>query len=238
MARGIEMRGWGFWEWIGFTSLWIAATLLALDGGIKISSPEFRSHVPAFVEGAAWAFLPVSFVALGTVVLVIRALSRPRDLFAVPITKPGSIEIFFKSDAPYEVSDVQHHHVLSTVRIGLHNIGGTPLSNCKVYVEKISPEPALPGGLPILLEGGGFTLRHDDPEKLVDIASHWDHVEQYRFNAPLGVGFAETLQFIDDKLPRTIVIKIEASGYQRSATFRIWTDISRALHLEYIGYVN
>ncbi len=157
--------------------------------------PEFRSHVPAFVEGAAWAFLPLSFVALGTVVLVIRALSRPRNLFAVPITKPGSIEIFFKSDAPYEVSDVQHHHVLSTVRIGLHNIGGTPLRTARCTWRKSLPEPALPGGLPILLEGGNFTLRHDDPEKLVDIASHWDHVEQYRFNAPLGVGFAETLQF-------------------------------------------
>jgi len=42
------------------------------------------------------------------------------------------------------------------------------------------------GGLPILLDGGGFTLRHDDPEKLIDIAAHWDHVDNFRFNSPVA----------------------------------------------------
>jgi hypothetical protein len=88
------------------------------------------------------------------------------------------------------------------------------------------------------LEGGGFTLRHDDPEKFVDIASHWDHVDQYRFNAPFGGGFAEALGFIDDKISRTIVIKTKTFECQKSASFRIYTDEAKALHLVYIGYVD
>jgi hypothetical protein len=151
--------------------------------------------------------------------------------------KPGSIEISFGSGAPYQETKISQGHVLSTVRIGLSNPGETPLGNCRVYIDKISPEPPLPGGLPILLEGAGFTLRHDDPEKLVDIATHWDHVDKFRFNSPASGGFAETLLFIDDEPARTFVVKIEATGCQRSATFRLSTDDSRALHLDFIGYV-
>lgn len=148
------------------------------------------------------------------------------------------IEICFEKRSPYEVLDVQHHHTLSTVRIGLRNSGGGALSNCKVYIDKISPEPRIPGDLPILLEGAGFVLRYDDPEKLLDVASHWDHMDKYRFSAPIGGGFADTLSYIDDKPVRTIVIRVVASESQRSATFKISVDETRALHLEYVGYVD
>jgi hypothetical protein len=151
---------------------------------------------------------------------------------------PGSIEILSRSGAPYEETKASHQRVVSTVRVGLSNPGGTPLANCKVYIEKISPEPSLPGGLPILLEGAGFTLRHDDPEKLVDIATHWDHVDKFRFNSPPAGTFAESQLYIDDQPSRTILVKIEATGYQQSASFRLSTDDSKSLHLEFIGYVN
>jgi hypothetical protein len=89
-----------------------------------------------------------------------------------------------------------------------------------------------------LLEGGGFTLRHDDPEKLIDIATHFDHVDKFRFNAPANGMFAETLNFIDDQPSRTILVKIEATGYQRSASFRLSTDDAKALRMEFLGYAN
>ena len=151
---------------------------------------------------------------------------------------PPQIKICSQRASPYEVTDVTHGRVLSTIRIGVKNCGGSPLSNCKVYIEQISPMPVLLGGLPILLEGGGFTLRHDDPEKFIDVATHWNHVDQYRFHTPPHGGLAETLNYIEDNLPRTIVIKILAFECQKSASFRIWTDKTKALHLEYIGYVN
>jgi hypothetical protein len=126
------------------------------------------------------------------------------------------------------VSDIQGERVLSTVRV--KNSGTGPLSNCKVYIEKMSPIENLVNRLPMLLEGGGFTLRHDDPEKFVDIASRWNHVDKFRFTAPYGA-FAETLKFIDDKLTRTIVLKVDAFECQRSATFEIWTDTRRRLSI-------
>jgi hypothetical protein len=105
-------------------------------------------------------------------------------------------------------------------------------------VEKIAPQPALPGGLPILLEGGGFTLRVDDPEKFVDIASHWDHITKWRFNSSPG-WWAETMNYIDDDIERTIEIKftattIDGSDFQKTVLFKIRTDGSKKLHLEWM----
>jgi hypothetical protein len=207
----------------------------------KHIAPAFAAMIPNITT---WQIAAITLGAL----IVTRLLLAPYWLYKEQAAKlrsidhekseksPPKIEICFDKGAPYEVSNVDHHHVLSTVSIGLKN-SGSPLPNCKVFIEKISPEPPLAGGLPILLEGGGFTLRNDEPEKVIDVAAHWDHVDKYRFNAPHG-HFAETFNYIDDKELRTIVIKVEASGYQRSASFRIWTDNARALHLEYIGYVN
>ena len=148
------------------------------------------------------------------------------------------IEIHHQQYAPYEVSEIQHNHVLSTVRIGITNSGSRPLSNCKVYIEKVTPEPALPGGLPILLADAGFNLRHDDPERFVDVAAHWDHVDKFRFSAPIGGGFAEALSYIESKQPLTIMIKVTAAECQRSASFRIWTDEVKAMHLQFISYIS
>ena len=148
------------------------------------------------------------------------------------------IEIRFQPDARYETSQIVNQRVLSTVRIGVRNAGGGALSNCKVYIEKISPEPALPGGLPILLEGAGFIVRHDDPEKLVDIAALWDHTDKFRFAAPFSSAFSNSLGYIDLNVRRTITVKVDATECQRGATFRISADDSKILHLEYIGYVN
>jgi hypothetical protein len=204
---------------------------------------EKRFHIPA---GTTAEFIDRHIVIFYTAFSVLFTLSvaglafrlfRGRQSGNVSAL-PGKVEIAFRKAAPYEETKVSHHHVLSTVRIGLTNPGGTPLSNCKVYIEAISPEPAILGGLPILLEGGGFTLRHDDPEKLIDIATHFDHVDKFRFNAPANGVFAETLNFIDDQPSRTILVKIEATGHQRSASFRLSTDDAKALHMEFLGYVN
>lgn len=148
------------------------------------------------------------------------------------------IEICFEKGAPYEVIEATHGRVKSTVRIGLKNIGGVTLANCKVSIEKIVPEPSIPGGLPLLLDGAGFTLRYDDPEKHVEIATHWNHVDKYRFSLPLHGGLWTTTEYIEDQPERTILVRVEASGYQRSASFRISVDDSKALHLAFLGYVS
>jgi len=152
----------------------------------------------------------------------------------------GKIEIRFEHRTPYEVTDIQNRNVLIAARIGVKNSGKSPLSNCCVFIEKISPEPSVPlrGFLPILLEDRDFIVRPDD-EKLVEIASHNAAAGKYRFSAPFLWGaHAEILNQIEDNISLTIVIKVVAIECQRSATFKIRTDSSKALHLEYIGYVD
>jgi len=167
-------------------------------------------------------------------VILLIDIVRRRIIKAVPPS--GRIEICCKPGAPYGVSEISHGHILSTVRIGLKNSGERPVSNCKVFIDKIAPLPDLAGGLPILLEGDGFMLRPDDPETLVDIAAHWDHLSKYRFQAPHGL-FAETLNYLDDRTERSIVIKIEATECQKSALFKMWTDESKKLRLQYVADV-
>jgi hypothetical protein len=199
-----------------------------------------RFHIPVGTI-AAWVDRNTILVIIGFGALFIMSLTGLAARFVRfrQDRQPGNIQIAFKSGAPYEVTDVKHQRILSTVRIGLLNSGATPIANCKVYVDKVSPEPPIPGGLPVLLEGGGFTLRHDEPERLIDVATHWNHVSQFRFNSSIGGGFSDSLMFIDDEPARTIVIKIEAMGvHERRASFRLWTDDSKALHLDHLGDVN
>jgi hypothetical protein len=141
------------------------------------------------------------------------------------------IELCFEPGTPYEAVEISHGHVLSTVRIGLKNVGRSPISNCKIFIDKMSPEAPLPGGLPILLEGGGFVLRHDEPEKYIDIASQWDHFDKFRFNSRPG-WWAETMSYINNDIERVISIRIEATELQTTALFKIWTDETKKLHLK------
>jgi hypothetical protein len=244
------------WHTVIRRSAWpIFAGLLSLVGSLAFIRDEFLPQVwqvklkmPYWLPAWHWYWWIISALSWVIVAILEGSYREHRDL---PNTMDRStadangkrtdlpkIEICFAKGAPYEVSDVQHHHVLSTVRIGLKNVGGGALSNCKVYIDKIVPEPPLPGGLPILLNAETFTLRHDDPEKFVDIASHWDHVAQYRFSAPISGAFYEALGYIDSKPQRTILVKVDATEGQRSATFKIWTDEAKALHLECLGYVS
>lgn len=159
------------------------------------------------------------------------APARKSEQTVGPIER--TIDIRFEPQSPYEINQISHGRGLSTVRIGLKAVGQT-FSNCLVYVEKIAPEPPLPGGLPILLSGDAAILRPDDPEILIDVASQWDHVEKYRFTAPLPP-MDSHLWYIADEPSRLIEIKVVArtgaNDFQKTALFKIWVDGSKHLHL-------
>lgn len=205
--------------------------------------PTAKVFLESSTPVANWLITIVAFGMITPVIYTVwskASIKKGASDIPVPATVLSlpQIQIHHRPVAPYEVSEIQHHHVLSTVRIGLTNPGSRTLSNCKVYVEKIVPEPPLPGGLPILLDGANFTLRHDDPEKFIDVATHWDHIDKFRFSAPLGSVFAEALGYIDSEKERKIMIKVVAAECQRSASFRIWTDNTKTMHLKFIGYVS
>jgi hypothetical protein len=153
------------------------------------------------------------------------------------VKAPPQIEIGFEAGFPYEITELRGEHVFSAVRIGIKNAGGGVLSNCRVFVDRISPMPEIVGGLPLELEEKGFNIRSDDPEKIVEIASHWNHMNQLRFSAPAAT-FAEGINYIDDKNPMTFVVRVAATECQRSATFKLETDTEKALHLRFVGYMS
>jgi len=74
------------------------------------------------------------------------------------------------------------------------------------------------------------------PEKLIDVAAHWDHVKKYRFSTPIG-GFisAESLNYMNETEQRSFVIKFVATECQKSAMFKILVDETKKLRLQYIG---
>ena len=178
------------------------------------------------------AMWPIVAMAIGMMIFCVGAAAYfwPSANSEISETKQPMLDVRFESRSPYEVTEITNGRILSTVRIGLKAIG-MPLSNCRVYVEKIVPETPIVGGWPILLEGG-FILRPDDPEKLLDIAGHWDHNTKFRFSSPIGGGyFSEALNFLDDNIDRAIEIKVVATELQKTVTFKIWTDEFKKLHL-------
>lgn len=149
------------------------------------------------------------------------------------------IEVSTAPNAPYHITELQQGHVLSTVRIGVRNAGGKTLSNCKVYVEQINPAPDIPGADRKLLGHGPFRLRYDDPEELVDIAAHWDHIDKFRFSTPLPTGAFPGDPFdLKDVGERTFVVKVVATECERSAQFLVRTDEAKRLHLSFLRYID
>jgi hypothetical protein len=157
--------------------------------------------------------------------------SLPRNI--AEISHPN-IHVSFEPRQPYETNEISNGRGLSTVRIGLKASGKT-FSNCQIYIEKIAPQPPLPGGIPILLADSVSMLRPDDPEAFIRIAQHWNHVDKYRFSAPTPP-IDVNLTYIDDQPPRLIEVKITARGdagdFIKTATFKIWVDDAKKIHLQ------
>jgi hypothetical protein len=76
----IDVRHWTYWEWIAYSGLFVAATIIAVDTGVRIS-PDLSSYVPAFVHGAIWGFAPLTLFIAATIILLVHELFfRPREL--------------------------------------------------------------------------------------------------------------------------------------------------------------
>jgi hypothetical protein len=148
-------------------------------------------------------------------------------------TVEPTIDIRFEPQFQYIKNKIINGNGLSTVLIGLKAVGRT-FSNCRVYVEKVAPVPLVPG-FPILLVDGAQMLRPDDPETKIAVASKWDHVDTYRFSAPLPPMDSHLWNIKDDP-PRLIEIKVTASSnthdFQKTALFRIRVDQQKKLRLE------
>jgi hypothetical protein len=196
--------------------------------------PEMRQMIENLPALPPWIGVPILIVGLLLIGYDMRRVKTAVE--PVAIQKTGTIEICFRPGAPYEISEIIQGRIKSTVRIGIRNSGGSPLSNCRVYIESVSLPPAHAGLFSALLNGGSFVLRHDEPEKLIDIAVYFDHLKKYKFATPIGgLIAADTLNYIDEMEQRSFVVKVAATECNKSTMFKILVDETKKLRLRYIG---
>ncbi|AOI92774.1 hypothetical protein WS57_29430 [Burkholderia pseudomultivorans] len=200
----------------------------------KLVSPVELSQWQLWLWGAATVFL----VIFGVSSTLRRRTADGAAAVSSNAALDPKIEICTEDKPPYQITDVKAGRVESTVKVGIKNAGGKTLSNCKVYIDRIAPPTNSPGGDTHLLEGGGFHLRHDDPEKLLDIASHWDHLDKFKFSTPISGGFFDSSVYMEDGTKRTFAVRVVATECERSALFEIETDAAKRLHLKFLNYIN
>jgi tRNA_anti-like len=63
------VRHWGFWEWVAYAGLFVAAIIMATDTGFKLN-PTLTP--PDFIHSAAWGFAPLALIVFSTCTLVLR----------------------------------------------------------------------------------------------------------------------------------------------------------------------
>ncbi|HZI85144.1 MAG TPA: hypothetical protein VFF44_14615, partial [Casimicrobiaceae bacterium] len=66
------MREWGFWEWLGYSPIALAALILAGNAALK-DAPVLLAAMPSFFTAAWWSYVPLALVLAGTAILVARA---------------------------------------------------------------------------------------------------------------------------------------------------------------------
>lgn len=67
------MAKWGFWEWVAYAVLFVAAIIIATDQGIKLS-PDLASLFNGVLTSPYWGFAPLVLLLLATGILVGRDL--------------------------------------------------------------------------------------------------------------------------------------------------------------------
>lgn len=68
------MARWGFWDWMAYCCLGIAAVGLAAGAALK-EGPVIFDRLPAFFTNPRWAYVPIILFALGSAILAIRAVA-------------------------------------------------------------------------------------------------------------------------------------------------------------------
>jgi hypothetical protein len=74
------MARWGFWDWVAYVCLGIAAFGLAAGAALK-EDPMMLSHLPSLFASPRWAYVPIVLFALGSAILAIR--------FTAPLLGPS-----------------------------------------------------------------------------------------------------------------------------------------------------
>ena len=77
---------WSFWDWVGYSALWVAALMLALDTAVR-QYPALALMAPSWIGGAAWGFLPFILVTFAAVLAIVKHWPWRKD--ASPVSDLG-----------------------------------------------------------------------------------------------------------------------------------------------------
>jgi hypothetical protein len=80
------MRDWGFWEWLTYLCIVIAALTIAFDQGLKLS--KARERFAALIESTNWAVAPFILILVSAVGIVRRHIPP----FSAPIHRPSRLQ--------------------------------------------------------------------------------------------------------------------------------------------------
>lgn len=107
------MPRWGFWEWLTYGAIFIAALISAADGGLR-SAPEISKALPTLLPWQFWSFAPLGLLLLSAIITIVRGkqwISGAPDLVQanrvddkpVPIDTSVRIEFFGDDRVPVGV---------------------------------------------------------------------------------------------------------------------------------------
>jgi len=180
-----------------------------------------------------WLLAALCFLALCWP-LVVRY--SPWQIHRNPIYSHGKIEIRHKIGEPYEKTEIKSDKIRSTVSIGLKNIGGKTLSNCRVTIDKILPPHPHIHDQVMMLGNTLQTIRMDDPEIYIGVCEYWSHINKFRFLLNEGglVGPFE-LNWIDAIEERMIVIKATSEETHKTSVFKISLDENKILRMKFVS---
>jgi hypothetical protein len=96
------MARWGFWDWVGYACLGIAALGLAAGTAMK-DQPSLWAKLPDFFADPRWGYVPAILFAIGTFILAVEYVT---PLFKRPPTPVA-----------YQVKDQKKEEVLPKSRV-------------------------------------------------------------------------------------------------------------------------
>jgi hypothetical protein len=80
------MRDWGFWEWLGYTPIFIAAVIECLFELSKRDwGPGVVSRIPAFIRSPNWAFVPLALLIISGGVFLGKTMGW------IPVVQPTTV---------------------------------------------------------------------------------------------------------------------------------------------------
>jgi hypothetical protein len=84
------MPAWGFWEWLTYGCIAIAAIMIALDQGVRQSSTA-REFLGSIAQSSVWAFTPFLLILLSAAIILWHWLSppileKPPEVIAPPVS--------------------------------------------------------------------------------------------------------------------------------------------------------